>query len=204
MIESQQAAAIPNWAPIRRLQWFTIAWMSLEVVVAMFAAVRSHSVALATFGGDSAIELFSAAAVLWRFNTTREQAEETASQITGWLLVALAIYVGIQSLYTLVAAETKPRPSYLGMVLLIAAAFVMPWLAHRKRQLAFTANSPSLRADAAQSSICGYMAWIALAGLLLNASGHFTWADPVAALAFIPIISKEAKEAFEGKSCCGH
>jgi divalent metal cation (Fe/Co/Zn/Cd) transporter len=75
-------------------------------------------------------------------------------------------------------------------------------LGRRKRELSAAANTASLRADATQSSICGYMAWIALAGLLMNAFGHFAWADPVAALGLLPIVIKEAKEAFEGKACC--
>jgi hypothetical protein len=48
------------------------------------------------------------------------------------------------------------------------------------------------------------MAWIALAGLLLNAFGHFAWADSAAALALVPIVVREAKEALEGKDCCGN
>jgi len=78
----------------------------------------------------------------------------------------------------------------------------MPWLGRRKRELVAVANTASLRADATQSSICGYMAWIALAGLLMNAFVHFAWADPVAALALLPIVAKEAKQALEGKECC--
>ena len=204
MVESQQIASISNWKPIRRIQWFTLVWMVLEVAIALTAAIRSRSVALAAFGGDSAIELFSAGVVLWRFHSAEKQAEQTASKITGWLLIALAVYIAFNSLYTLIAATSKPQPSYLGIVLLVAAAFVMPWLARRKRHLAAAADSRSLRADATQSSICGYMAWIALVGLLLNAFGHFAWADPVAALGLLPIVIQEAKEALEGKECCGN
>ena len=45
--------------------------------------------------------------------------------------------------------------------------------------------------DAAESSLCGYMAWIALAGLLLNAVWGKSWADPVAALTVVPLIVRE-------------
>ena len=197
----QQVAVISPREAISRLQWFTLVWMSVEVIVASIAAVRARSVALAAFGGDSAIELLSAAAVLWRFRSNRPHAETMATKITGWLLIALAGFIAVDSAHALIS-ESRPRPTYLGIVLLVAAAFVMPWLARRKRQLAVTANSRALRADATQSSICGYMAWIALAGLLLNAFAHFTWADPVAALALLPIVLKEAKEALEGKDCC--
>lgn len=189
---------------IKRIQWLTAAWMTIEVLVALSAAARSHSVALAAFGGDSAIELFSAGVVLWRFHTERAQAEATATKITGWLLLALAIFISCQSLYALFGKGPKPQPSLLGIVLLFAAAIFMPWLGRRKRALAIAVNSTSLRADAAQSSVCAYMSWIALAGLLLSAIGHIGWADPVAALSLIPLVLKEAKEAFEGYPGCSH
>jgi hypothetical protein len=46
---------------------------------------------------------------------------------------------------------------------------MMPWLARWKRKLAVVTSSASLKADAAESALCGYMAWIALAGLMVNA-----------------------------------
>lgn len=142
---------------IKYVQWLTIAWMSMEATIALIAAVRSHSVVLSAFGADSAIELLSAVTVLWSFSTLCEQREATASKITGSLLIALAVYITAGSAYTLIAAESKPQPSYVGIALLASAAVIMPWLGHRKRRLAAVANSISLRADAAQSSICGYI-----------------------------------------------
>lgn len=207
MSEREESTTVPPIASsirltaIMRLQWFTVAWMTVEVVVALTAVVRSRSVAVAAFVADSGIELVSAATVLWRFRTKRTEAEATATKITGWLLVALAVFIVCQSLYTLLGRGSQPRPSYLGIALLVGAAFVMPWLGRRKRQLAATFNSSSLRADAAQSSICAYMSWIALAGLLLNALAHVPWADPVAAIALLPFVISEAKESKKGHSC---
>src|SRR5260370_30101587 len=45
---------------IRQVQVITIAWMSVEAAVSLFAAWRASSPALLAFGGDNAIELFSA------------------------------------------------------------------------------------------------------------------------------------------------
>ena len=45
---------------IQRVQTVTIAWMSVEAVVSLFAAWRARSPVLLAFGGDSAIEFFSA------------------------------------------------------------------------------------------------------------------------------------------------
>jgi len=51
---------------VLRLQILTVAWMSIEVVVALAAALTAKSPALLGFGG-SAVELLSAIVVLWRF-----------------------------------------------------------------------------------------------------------------------------------------
>lgn len=185
---------------IKRIQWFTITWMFVEVAVALFTGVSAHSLALVAFGADSAIELSSASIVLWRFWTDRQQPEAFATKWTAWLLVALGAYIVADSAYVLAISHLKPESSYLGIGMLAAAAVVMPWLARRKRQLALQVNSPALRADAAENMICGYLAWIALAGVLLSSFAHLWWADSVAALFLLPFVVKEAKEAFESRS----
>ncbi len=127
--------------------------------------------------------------------------EKTAARVMGWLLFALAVFIAAASIVTLVKPELRPQASFPGIVLLIAAAIVMPLLARRKRMLARETGSGALNADAVQSSMCAYLAWIALTGLLLNAVFHIAWADPAAALLLLPIVIKEANEARRGKSC---
>lgn len=199
-VASEPLPSLPDVGAIGRVQWFTIAWMCTEVGISLFAAIRARSVALAAFGADSAIELLSAASVLWRFRTRRTDAETAATKITGWLLIALVVYISTSSLSALIL-HRKAEASSLGIIMLLAAALIMPWLGRRKRRLAAAANSAALRADAAQSSVCAYLAWIALAGSLLNAFAHLWWADAVAAFCLIPFVLKEAKEVFEGRTC---
>jgi hypothetical protein len=186
---------------IRRVQRLTIVWMAGEFVAAVFAGFRAHSVVLTAFGADSGIEMVSAFVVSRRFGTRLQITERTASLATAWLLIALVIYIIASSLYGLVAT-IKPEPSYFGIAVLIASALIMPWLARRKRKLADTSQSSSLRADAAQSSLCGYLAWIALGGLTLNTLAGIFWADPVAALALLPFVISEARHAWIGDRCC--
>jgi len=178
---------------LRRVLWlqiFTIVWMTAEAGIALVAARAAQSPALLGFGGDSAIELFSAVVVLWRFFSDSERAEKIAARIAGVLLLMLAVYVAIASALAL-AGHREPQPSLAGIMLLIVAAAGMPWLARRKRRLADQTGSASLRADAAESAVCGYLSWIALAGLVVNATFHQSWADPLAALALLPLIVKE-------------
>jgi divalent metal cation (Fe/Co/Zn/Cd) transporter len=186
---------------IQRVQTFTIAWMSVEAAVSLFAAWRAHSPALLAFGGDSAIELFSAAVVLWRFRTTaHENAELRAARVARALLFALAAFVAINSVAS-VLGYSEPKPTILGIAILVAAAVIMPWLAKDKRRLSGATGSAALKADAAQSALCAYLSLIALAGLAVNAIWHVKWADPVAALVVLPLIFREGREAMRGKSC---
>jgi divalent metal cation (Fe/Co/Zn/Cd) transporter len=188
---------------IQRVQTVTIAWMSVEAAVSLFAAWRARSPALLAFGGDSAIELLSAAIVLWRFRASAAahgEAERRAGRGAGILLFVLAVFVAILSAISLLGYR-EPQPTFLGIAILIAAAIVMPWLTKAKRRLSAATASAALRADAAQSALCAYLSLIALLGLASNALWHVRWADPIAALAILPLIIWEGWETMQGKAC---
>ena len=174
----------------------------MEAAIAIFAALRVHSVALLGFGADSGIELVSAFVVFLRFKKVSHVYEKRASRITGLLLFALAIFILGSSILALTNPGFRPQPSYLGIALLIASAIFMPWLSAQKRTLAEKTGSGALKADAVQGSMCAYLAWIALGGLLLNAAFRISWADAAAALLLLPIILIEGWRAMRGKSCC--
>jgi len=190
---------------VRRIVWvqaITIGWMTIEAGLALGAAWYAHSPALLAFGGDSAIELLSALFVYWRFRSKRSgaQTERLAARVTGGLLFALAAYVAIVAMSALLG-HREVKPSLVGIVLLIVAAVVMPVLAQQKRRLSAVTASAALRADAAESALCGYLSFIALAGLVANAFWGVTWADPVAALCLIPLVAWEGWQALKGQPC---
>lgn len=193
----------------QRLQVLTIVWMTAEAIIALASAWTARSPALLGFGGDSAIELLSAMVVLWRFGSRTHpesmRAEKIAARVTGALLFSVAAFVLITSSLAFLGYD-QPRPSFVGIGLLIVAAFGMPWLAREKRNLATQLFTASLNADAAQSSLCGYLSWISLAGLLANAVFGKSWADPIAAVILVPFIVKEGWEATRasrpGCHCC--
>ena len=201
--------ALPRTLPpetasrVIRLQVLTLVWMTVEAAVSLGAAWLARSPALLGFGGDSAVELLSAAVVLRRFYfpSNDAHAEERAARIAGGLLFSLAAFVALASILSLLG-HAEARPSPVGIALLVLAAVVMPWLARQKRQLSLVTASAALRADAAESAICGYLALIALAGLAVNAIWGVRWADPVAALLLLPLIVREGLEAMRGKPCC--
>jgi divalent metal cation (Fe/Co/Zn/Cd) transporter len=187
---------------VRRIQSITIVWIGIEATVSLVAAWRAGSPALLAFGGDSTIELLSAVIVLWRFRTpvAQAEAEKWAARAAGALLLLLSAYVAVISAMDLLG-HGEPRPSYLGIATLVAAAAMMPWLAREKRKLSAATGSAALRADAAQSGLCAYLSLIAVLGLAANAIFRVAWGDPVAALAIIPFILWEGKEALRGKPC---
>jgi divalent metal cation (Fe/Co/Zn/Cd) transporter len=183
-----------------RIQVMTLAWMTVEAVVSLGAAWRSHSPALLAFGGDSLIELLSAAVVFWRFRFDLKEAQ--AARMAGVLLIVLAGLVILTSVLNFLGYR-EAQPSLMGIGILLAAAVIMPWLANRKRQLAATTSSAALKADAVESALCGYMAWVALVGLVINAIWGKSWVDPLAALVLTPLILREGWEAVRSsKLCC--
>lgn len=203
LVQNHLIATTPEMR--RRILWiqtFTIIWMAVEAVVALVSSWKTRSPALLGFGGDSLIELLSAVVVYWRFRSERTDAriEKGAARIAGALLFSLAGFVVIASAAALLG-YSEAQTSFVGIALLLIAAFVMPWLAGEKRRLSAVTSSAALRADAAESALCGYMAWISMTGLVLNAVWKIRWADPVAALSLIPIVLHEGWEATKGKPC---
>jgi divalent metal cation (Fe/Co/Zn/Cd) transporter len=195
----------------RLAEALTVAWMVVELVVALAAGIVARSVALTTFGVDSGIELFTAIVVLRQLLLHTERAtekeldarERQASRLVGWSLYGLIIYIVASSAWSF-ASRSRPESSRVGLALAIAALVIMPLLWRWRLTLARRLHSPALRADAACSLVCIYLSATLLAGLLLNSFFGWWWADPVAALAMIWWIRGEAREALEAATTGRH
>ena len=190
----------------QRLEYFTIVYNSLEGIIAVGFGLLAGSIALVGFGFDSAIEVTSGAALLWRLRAEmdeerRERAEATSLRIVGVCFFALAIYVGYEAVASLVRHES-PERSLPGIVLAFTSLVVMPILSRAKRQVARRIDSAAMSADAKQTELCTYLSAILLGGLALNALLGWWWADPVAALLMVPLIAIEGYKALRGESCC--
>src|SRR5437660_147629 len=124
----------------RTLEYFTIAYNSLEGVVSIAAGFIAGSVSLVGFGLDSLIEVTSGAALLWRLRhdsnpSRREVIERTTLRIVGWCFVALAMYILYESGTALIRREA-PERSVPGIIVAAASVVVMPLLARAKRRVA--------------------------------------------------------------------
>ncbi len=194
----------------KRLEYLTIAWNGFEAAVALASGVVAGSVALVGFGLDSVIETTSAVILLWRLGSDREperreRSEGVARQLVGVCFLLLAAYVAVESLHALWTRERAAR-SIAGILIAVAAVIVMPVLARTKRRVAVELGSGALHSDSRQADFCAYLSAILLAGLLLNTLFGWWWADPVAALVMVPIITREGSQGLRGHRCddCGH
>jgi len=189
----------------RRLEYFTIGYNCLEGVVSIVAGLTAGSVSLLGFGLDSAIEVASGTALLWRLHydldpARREQVERTTLRIVGWCFVTLAAYIAYESGFTLIR-QTAPERSVPGIMIAALSFVVMPLLARAKRRVASGIGSGAMHADSRQTDFCTYLSAILLGGLLLNAVLGWWWADPVAGLVMVPIIAKEGVVGVQGRTC---
>ena len=190
-----------------QLEYFTIAYNSLEGLIAIIFGALAGSIALVGFGFDSVIEVTSGAVLLWRLRAEmdeerRERVEAISLRIVGVCFLVLAVYVCYDAAGSLMRREL-PERSVPGIVLAVASLIVMPLLARAKRKVARGIQSAAMMADAKQTELCTYLSAILLGGLALNALLGWWWADPVAALLMVPLIAVEGYKALRGETCCG-
>ena len=185
------------------LQGITLAWMVVECGVALYAANAAHSVALLAFGADSFVELLSASVALLSFVPSFPLTKDRAARMAGILLYVLAVVVACIAVISLVRGS-QPETSCSGIAITIAALVAMPILAWFKRRIGRSTGNRALVADAVQSATCAYLAAITLVSLATNAIFHMHWIDLVAALAVLPVLVVEGRNAMRGDGCGCH
>jgi divalent metal cation (Fe/Co/Zn/Cd) transporter len=190
----------------KRLEYFTIGWNTLEGLVAVIAGALAGSISLLGFGIDSFIEVTSGTVLLWRMSVDadalkRERNERFSLRIVGVCFLALALYVGYESVSDLVSRKAAEH-SIPGIVLACVSLVVMPVLSRAKKKVATGLGSLAMKADARQTDFCVYLSAILLIGLLLNAMLGWYWADPIAGLTMVPIIAKEGFDGIRARACC--
>jgi cation diffusion facilitator family transporter len=177
------------------LEYVTVGWNVVEAVVAITAGVIAGSVALIGFGADSAIEVISALGLLWRLRKAGPKAavnEESAAEKQTLYVVAvtfflLALYITWEAAKSLISRE-EPLTSPVGIILAALSLAVMTALASVKQRVGKEMGSRALVADSKETWVCSYLSLTLLLGVGAYAVFGWWWADPVGALAMLPVI----------------
>jgi divalent metal cation (Fe/Co/Zn/Cd) transporter len=166
------------------LEYATLGWNVIGTVITLIAAVRAGSAALAGFGLDSAIEIFASVVVVWQLKGIERGRESAALKLIGAAFIALAIYVFLQSGWTLWTLA-HPEPSALGIVWLVVTCAAMLLLAWGKLITGRQLGNIVLTTEARVTLIDAALAGAVLVGVGLNALLGWWWADPLAGLVIV-------------------
>lgn len=188
----------------RRAQLLAAASVSynvIEAVIAITAGLVAGSIALVGFGLDSIVEVSSGLIILWQFrHPLPESRERRALRLMALSFFALAAYVTFESVRSLVtghAADASP----VGIGLAAASLLIMPFLSWAQRRTGRSLGSNAVVADSTQTLLCTYLSAVLLAGLVLNATLGWSWADPIAGLIIAAVAVREGLEAWRGEGC---
>lgn len=183
----------------------SVLYNAVEAVVAITAGLVAGSIALVGFGLDSIVEVSSGLIILWQFrHHLPESRERRALRLMALSFFALAAYVTFESVRAL-AVGHDAASSPVGIGLAIASLVIMPFLSWAQRRTGRSLGSNAVVADSSQTALCAYLSAVLLAGLLLNATLGWSWADPVAGLVIAAVAVREGREAWRGEGCaCSH
>jgi divalent metal cation (Fe/Co/Zn/Cd) transporter len=180
----------------------SVGYNVLEAVIAISAGVVAGSVALVGFGLDSIAEVSSGIIILWQFrHHMPETRERTALRLMALSFYALAAYVTVESARALLSGH-HPETSAVGIALAIASLCIMPMLSWAQRRTGRALGSNTVLADSTQTLLCTYLSAVLLAGLVLNATLGWSWADPIAGLVIAAVAVNEGRNAWRGEGCC--
>lgn len=173
-----------------RLEYMTLGWNVVGLVILGYTAITARSVALAGFGLDSLIEIGASTVVIWELSGTGEARQRRAMRLIGAAFAALAIYLAVQSTIVLVAGH-HPDPSLGGIVWTGVTALAMFSLGFGKTSTGIALHNPVLRTEGKVTVIDGILAVAVLLGLTLNAVLGWWWTDPLAGYVLVYYAARE-------------
>jgi divalent metal cation (Fe/Co/Zn/Cd) transporter len=177
------------------LEYTTLGWNVVGIVVLAIAAVGARSVALAGFGLDSLIEIGASTVVIWELSGTGEARQRRALRLIGAAFVLLSIYLLIQSTWVILAGF-HAHHSPLGIAWTAVTAAAMFALAAGKARTGAALGNPVLITEGRVTLIDGVLATAVLVGLVLSAALGWWWADPAAGYILVYYAVREAREIF--------
>ncbi|MGA8296917.1 MAG: hypothetical protein WB770_07735 [Acidimicrobiales bacterium] len=181
----------------RNLEYTTLLWNVVGIVICAIGALSAQSVALAGFGLDSLIEIGASSVVIWELSGTGEARRRKALRLIGVSFVLLALYLATQASVVLALAE-HPRVSFLGISWTAVTAIAMFSLAVGKARTGRALSDPVLLTEGRVTAVDGVLASAVLAGLVLNATARWWWADPAAGYVLVYYGGNEAWHLLRG------
>jgi divalent metal cation (Fe/Co/Zn/Cd) transporter len=172
------------------LEYVTLAWNVVGIIVLAIAAVLARSVALAGFGLDSLIEIGASTVVIWELSGTGADRQRRGLRLIGYAFAALAAYLLVQCTVVLVTGY-HPRHSVLGIAWTSVTAVAMFALAFGKARTGKALGNPVLQTEGRVTLIDGILATAVLAALALNAALGWWWADPAAGYVLVFYAARE-------------
>lgn len=173
-----------------RLAWLIVVWDLIEGAVAITAGLAAGSIALLGFGIDSAIEVFAASVVIWQLRSGSSARQRPALKAISATFFILAAYVAVEAVRDLVTAD-KAGESLIGIILNVVALTVMVPVAFAQGRTGLGLRNPVLEAQSKETWLSNYLSITVLAGLVLNSTVGWWWADPIAALVIAAIAVRE-------------
>jgi divalent metal cation (Fe/Co/Zn/Cd) transporter len=177
-----------------RLEYATLAWNVVGVLVLAVAAIGARSVALAGFGLDSLIEIGASIVVVWTLSRPDAARERRALRLIGMSFLVLAVYLAAQAAVVL-AVHHVATASTLGIIWTAATALAMLALAAGKARAGRALESAVLIAEGRVTLVDGILAAAVLLGLVLHAAAGWWWADPLAAFVIVLYGLREGRAA---------
>ena len=169
-----------------RLSVASVAWGLVSASVAVTAGLIAGSLGVLGVGlnviGDVAgsMVLVGGSGPSCATRSVDESGERVATFVVAGALMLVAFVLTAEALVAL-ATRTEPTSSVLGSAAAAANVIVLPPLGLAKRRTGAALGSSALRGDGSLSMIGGGLAIIALAGLMLNSTLGWWWADRIAA-----------------------
>jgi len=177
------------------LEYTTLGWNVVGVMVLAWSAISARSVALAGFGLDSLIEIAASVVVVWELTGTGQSRQRRALRLIGGAFALLALYLVIQGVAVLLARHHAGH-SIAGIIWTALTAVAMFLLAFGKARTGAALDNVVLRTEGRVTLVDGILATSVLAGLALNAVLNWWWADPLAGFVLVYYAGRECAGIF--------
>ena len=182
-----------------KVEYFSSAWMTIEVIGSVWSGLVAGSFALLAFGGDSLVDLLSGFTVLTFLRKSPSGPgtglRRLTEKITNALLFSLIPVIGLGAVYSYLTG-LRPEASLIGMAIAVGAVIIMPYLWLEKRKIGRETRSSILSMDAIESLTCIFMSISLLGGLLVEYFLGLWWVDYLATGFILAFVAREAVESY--------